>query len=80
MHLSVIKSELGQDYLQHQVTAGSTETGADVRSDILEDLETSISEARKVAATCCLFRLNPEQLQHLLSKYSSYWHYYDIGG
>lgn len=63
---------------KYQDAIGSTEAGAAVKSDTQEDLETCTSEAREVAATCCLLRLSPEQLQHLLSKYSSYCHYYDI--
>lgn len=72
-------------YKYQDTAAGSTETGAAVKSDTQEDLESSTSEARKVATTCCSMpccqrRLNPEQLQHLISKYGSYWQYYDIRG
>lgn len=40
-------------YKYQDTAAGSTETGAAVKSDTQEDLESSTSEARKVATTCC---------------------------
>lgn len=40
-------------YKYQDTAAGSTETGAAVKSDTQEDLESSTSEARKVATACC---------------------------